>query len=95
MATPDHHKQPCGAQNMLSLLPESICQEIAQMASPAGPIYLTKDRLHEVRTTLKTTCVHLNVQMAQARGAESQDIMHMLSAFKAAIIVIDLHHKPN
>ena len=94
MSTPDLAQLPVDVAMMLPDLPLSICQEITQLANPSGLSRLSEERLQEVRASLTTTCKRLKTRIAQSTRAESQDIMLVHEALKAAAEVIELLHQP-
>ncbi len=90
MSTTDLAQLPMNTTMILSDLPPSICQEIAQLANPNSMHRLSKERLPEIKASLDTTCKRLKTGITQSTHAESQEMMLMHDALKAAGEVIEL-----
>lgn len=95
MSTPHITELPLDVALLLPDLPSSICQEIAQLANPNGPRRLSEERLQVVSLSLDSSCKRLKARMAHATRTESQQLMQMHEALKAAHEVIALLHQPD
>ncbi len=94
MSTHALAQMPVDAAMMLPDFPLSACQDIVQLANPSGLHRLNEDRLPEIKAIFNTTCKRLKTRIAQSTRAESQDLMLMHEALKAAAEVIELLHQP-
>lgn len=94
MPKPDSIPLPTDSVLMLLNFPHSICDEIAELANPGGPSRLSEAGFQEVTTSLNSTCNVLKARLAQSTKTESQNLIVIHEAFKAALEVIEQLHQP-
>lgn len=94
MPKTDSNLLPIDSALMLLNFPPAICEQLAELADPSGLGRLSEAGLQEVRKGLNSTCQDLKERLAHATKSESQNLIVIHEAFKAAREVIELLHQP-